>query len=112
MASPSVQQRIGTRIRTLRNDLRLTQHELAERAGTSATYLGQVERGTRDAGIGVLDRIAHALGIPLSALVGRQPDSLPETLASLTPSARRIVLGLARDLARHEAGALPVAADG
>lgn len=47
----------------------LSQEALAEAAGVHHTYVGLVERGKRNPTLDVADRLAHALGKNLSALV-------------------------------------------
>jgi transcriptional regulator with XRE-family HTH domain len=48
---------------------RLSQDELAERAGISRPTLSRIERGTAgDVGIGTVDRLARALGVPIAEL--------------------------------------------
>lgn len=44
------------------HDLKMTQEELAERAGLSARYVGAIERGDVAASVTVLGQIAEALG--------------------------------------------------
>jgi transcriptional regulator with XRE-family HTH domain len=58
-------------LRRKRHDQKLTQEELAERAGLSARYLGAVERGDVSASVTVLGRIADALGVEPAELVKR-----------------------------------------
>jgi transcriptional regulator with XRE-family HTH domain len=58
-------------MRRKRHDQKLTQEELAERAGLSARYLGAVERGDVSASVTVLGRIADALGVEPAKLVKR-----------------------------------------
>jgi transcriptional regulator with XRE-family HTH domain len=58
-------------MRRKRHDQKLTQEELAERAGLSARYLGAVERGDVSASVTVLGRIADALGVEPAELVKR-----------------------------------------
>lgn len=59
---------IGKRIRNYRNQKGWSQEELAEHAGCHATYIGQIERGEKNATIESIAKIAAALGIPLSRL--------------------------------------------
>lgn len=62
---------LGTRIRELRKAAELTQEELASRAGLSANYIGETERGERNPGALALFKIARGLGIePASLFVG------------------------------------------
>ncbi|HVI53385.1 MAG TPA: helix-turn-helix transcriptional regulator [Candidatus Sulfotelmatobacter sp.] len=50
-------------LRRIRHDQKLTQEELADRAGLSARYVGAIERGDVSASVTVLGQIAEALGI-------------------------------------------------
>lgn len=52
-------------------ELRLSQEELAERAGLHRTYVGGVERGERNVSLENIVRIAHALQIFPSQLLER-----------------------------------------
>lgn len=63
-----IAQTIGQRIRNYRLQNKLSQEELAERAGCHHTYIGQIERGEKNASIESIDKIASALGILLSKL--------------------------------------------
>lgn len=47
-------------LRRRRHDQKMTQEELAERAGLSARYLGSIERGDVAASVTVLGQIADA----------------------------------------------------
>lgn len=47
----------------------MSQEKLAERAGLHPTYIGMIERGTRNATLDVAARIAKALKIDLPKLV-------------------------------------------
>ena len=59
---------IGQRIRNYRLQIKLSQEELAERCGLQPTYIGQVERGEKNATIESIGKISSGLGIPLSRL--------------------------------------------
>ncbi|OIQ93485.1 anaerobic benzoate catabolism transcriptional regulator [mine drainage metagenome] len=50
-------------LRRIRHDQKLTQEELADRAGLSARYVGAIERGDVSASVTVLGQIADALEI-------------------------------------------------
>lgn len=60
-------QEIGSRIRNRRNDLRLTQTDLAAVAGVTPRLLGEVERGKETAQLGGVLKILAALGLDLYA---------------------------------------------
>jgi transcriptional regulator with XRE-family HTH domain len=49
---------------------KLTQEVLAEKADVHPSYIGLLERGLRVPGIDVAERIAKALGLKLSLLIG------------------------------------------
>jgi transcriptional regulator with XRE-family HTH domain len=53
-------------VRELRTHRRLSQEELAARAGLHRNYVGSVERGERDIGITAAAKIAAALGLSLA----------------------------------------------
>ncbi len=57
---------MGNRIRTLRNQMGLSQEKLALRAGIDRTYLAGVESGKRNATITSIEKIVNALEISLS----------------------------------------------
>ena len=54
---------------------RLSQAQLAERAGISRPTLSKIERGVApDVSIGIIQRIADALGVPITHLLAPLPD--------------------------------------
>ncbi|WP_270739834.1 helix-turn-helix domain-containing protein [Massilioclostridium coli] len=59
---------IGQRIRAYRNQQKLSQEKLAELAGLHPTYIGQVERGEKNATIESIVKISSALKVSLSQL--------------------------------------------
>lgn len=63
---------MATNVRRARYERKLTQEELADRAGLSARYLGSIERASVSASVTILGRIADALRIEASELI-KQP---------------------------------------
>lgn len=63
----------GRNIRCLRQQLRLSQASLGTAAGIGQTYVGQLERGEKNASLDVLANLATALGVPVAALL--EPDA-------------------------------------
>lgn len=59
---------IGQRIRSYRLQNGLNQEELAEKCGLHPTYIGQVERGEKNATIESISKIANGLSLSLSKL--------------------------------------------
>lgn len=73
MSSRIVSQRlmeIGERIRKRRQSLRWSQEKLAEMADVSLNTVSRIEGGQSDMSIAVFQRIALALGMSASELVG------------------------------------------
>ena len=73
---------IGQRIRNYRTQQKLSQEKLAELSGCHPTYIGQVERGEKNATLESIEKIASALNIPLAQLFeklgdGETSDSIP-----------------------------------
>jgi transcriptional regulator with XRE-family HTH domain len=56
---------LGDRIRARRKELRLSQSDLAERAGMTASFVSQVERGVTSPSIDSLHKISQALDVPV-----------------------------------------------
>lgn len=63
------QKLLGRRIRSLREGHGLSQGKLAERAGLSEKYLGEVERGGGNITIELLTKLADALGVTVAAIM-------------------------------------------
>ena len=59
---------VGQRIRNYRTQKGLSQEKLAELSGCHPTYIGQLERGEKNATLESIERITAALGITLSKL--------------------------------------------
>ncbi len=59
---------IGQRIRSYRTQKGLSQEKLAELAGCHPTYIGQLERGEKNATLESVEKIASAMDISLSEL--------------------------------------------
>lgn len=72
---------IGQRIRNYRTEKGLSQEKLAEMAGCHPTYIGQVERGEKNATLESVEKITLAMGVPLSKLFEKigedSADSIP-----------------------------------
>jgi len=56
-----VKKAFGTAIRKWRNDLRLSQEELAERTDLHRTYISSIERGVRNVSLENINKLAQAL---------------------------------------------------
>lgn len=65
----AVENAIGSRIRSRRIQLGLTQEEVAGLAGIDRKHIGSIETGKAEPGTSTLFKIASALRIPASELV-------------------------------------------
>ena len=59
---------VGQRIRNYRTQLGLSQEKLAELSGCHPTYIGQLERGEKNATLESIDKVASSLSVSLSKL--------------------------------------------
>lgn len=104
---------IGQRIRNYRTAAGLSQEKLAELSGCHPTYIGQLERGEKNATIESIDKIASALDISLSKLfeqLGRHDDNrrnIPlecyEFLSAKTPEAQEQLFNILLEMDRYKA---------
>ena len=65
----SVLTRFGESIRNERLAKGLSQEELAARAGMHRTYVGMVERAEKNITLNNIEKLAKALGVPITALL-------------------------------------------
>lgn len=69
MTSLTTNEKIGIKIRILRNKLNMSQEKLGELAGLSTNSISTIERGKSKPSIDTLEKIANALNIELKELV-------------------------------------------
>jgi transcriptional regulator with XRE-family HTH domain len=62
-------EKFGAIVRKLREERGLTQDQLAERAGVSATYIGFIERGDNVPTLTIILQVASALKVRSSELL-------------------------------------------
>jgi XRE family aerobic/anaerobic benzoate catabolism transcriptional regulator len=84
-------QKVGRRVRDLREERTLTRRSLAVKADVSERYLGQLETGEGNISIMLLRRLAVALNVEISELLETESD-LPE---------QRSVRRFLRQIPRH-----------
>lgn len=73
---------LSTNVRRIRLSRGISQERLAADAGIGRAYLGGIERQTENPTVDLLDRLASALAVPLSALFVEpsQHDTAPTPL--------------------------------
>jgi transcriptional regulator with XRE-family HTH domain len=69
MADMDLKRAMAVNLRRERHAKKLTQEDLADRAGLSARYLGSIERGAVSASVTILGRLAQALRIDPCELI-------------------------------------------
>ena len=65
---PDIRERFGFAVKARREELELTQEELAEKAKIHRTYLSDVERGSRNLSLVNIEKLAAALSLSISDL--------------------------------------------
>ena len=70
MPPNAVLKRVGARIQSLRRREGLSQEALADRAGIDRSYMSGIERGVRNPSVLMVVKIAKALDVQSSALLG------------------------------------------
>ena len=65
----NISQNLGLNIRTRRKELQISQEELARRCNIDRSYMGQIERGTANPSLAVIDAVAFALAVSASELL-------------------------------------------
>jgi len=68
MGEDDIRVRFGRAVRKRRQELGLSQEELADRASIHRTYVGDVERGERNIALQNIEKLAKALDVPISTL--------------------------------------------
>lgn len=105
-----VYREIGSRIKAIRTALKLTQAEVAERAGIDASFYGQLERGANTPSLRTLFAVAAVLRVEPAELIPRADKAgagrdelaagaLDSVISRLKPAKRRFLMGVVRDLA-------------
>lgn len=98
---------IGKRIRNYRMQLRLSQEELAEKCGLHPTYIGQVERGEKNATIESISKITAGLSISLGTLFenitsfddgNSYPAQAYDLILSATPEKQKRLVDILRSI--------------
>lgn len=68
MGEDDIRVRFGRAVRKRRQELGISQEDLADRAGIHRTYVGDVERGERNIALQNIEKLAKALGVSISTL--------------------------------------------
>lgn len=101
---------LGRRIKEIRKRRRLSQEQLAERAGISSQYVSNIERGKENPTLDLLFSLANALKVPLGEMCDLDPiqdmdqkrmqAALREVLRTAGPDGLRVALKVLRAVLR------------
>lgn len=69
MARLSTAQKLGRKLRQLRDESELTQEQLGEMTGLDRTYISGIERGVRNPSLKNIEKLAKALDVKISELL-------------------------------------------
>ncbi|OGS56623.1 MAG: hypothetical protein A3J79_04020 [Elusimicrobia bacterium RIFOXYB2_FULL_62_6] len=91
MLKNDIYKALGLSVRAYRREFGWSQEELGERAGLHASYIGQIERGTKKISLATLQKLSVALKVKISDLLREKP-------VSHKPSTwEKKILGVIRD---------------
>ena len=100
---PDIANIIGERIRMYRTRKKLSQETLGEMADLAGAYIGQLERGEKNATLGSIEKVARALNLPFEVLFeniigGDTQSEIPRKcynlLIPLSPKEQKAMLNL------------------
>lgn len=91
---------VGKRIRKARKAQKLTMEQLAERCGLHPAYIGQLERGEKNASLSTIEKVACALDLSLTELITNS-DTVTGTAKNIPADCRNIICTLPPE--SHEA---------
>ncbi len=98
---------VGTRIRQRRREIGVTQADLAQRIGISASYLNLIEWNKRNITGDLLRKITETLGLPQDELDGASEQRLLETLTEIAHLPALNTLGIESDRTGELVGRFP-----
>lgn len=84
---------MGARIRTLRKAAKMTQEDLAEQVGISASFMGHLERGSRIASLETLVALCNVLDVTPEYLLSASLNTFERHMPSSMSPADRLKLG-------------------
>ena len=91
---------LGSRLKALRAERRLTQAQLAKKAGCAASVIGEIETAKSNPTLAVLHLLARALGVTLRELLPEESITIADRASAYRPPLPRPVQKLADDIAR------------
>lgn len=59
----NIQERLGQKLRRLREEKGVSQEKLSKEAGLDRTYVGKIERGKKSPSLNTVEKLGDALGV-------------------------------------------------
>ena len=87
---------VGKRIYAIRTSKHMSRKDLAKRSGLHLTYIGQLERGERNATIATLESVSYALNVPIERFV----DECYNLILEQTPRTQKRLLAILQNMAQ------------
>jgi len=102
----NLQTEVGSQIRRFRLERGLTIEELAFRAHLHPSYLGDIERGTRNPSLLNLKKIAESLNRPVGSLFASAKSATPSSTREkqpqyLSPDMDKVLVSLIKSLRKN-----------
>lgn len=91
MRNNDVKKRFGASVRFWRNQLGISQEDLAERADVHRTYVCDVERGSRNVSLEIIEKLARALEVSTAELFHERRGHPDGATAAKSAAARELV---------------------
>lgn len=68
-----VKEKLGKRIKEIREKKKITQEALASRSGVERTFISHIERGGRNISLETIEKVAAGLGVSIADLFTSKP---------------------------------------
>jgi transcriptional regulator with XRE-family HTH domain len=107
LSGPALGARIGRKIKSARNQLGMTQGQLAEALGIENVTMSRIETGSQLPSLERLQHLAETLHVPLQALLAEGEEGsetskvVTELLEGLPERERKFLLDFVMNYARH-----------
>lgn len=98
---------IGEKIKEARLNKGYTQEELGEKIDSTGSYIGQIERGERNASMSKIISIAKVLNVGIDYLVGHVElktldENIAEELKNATNSQKEMLVEIIRTIKKYK----------
>lgn len=91
---------LGLMIKTRRKEMKLTQEDLAEKVGISASFMGHIERGSRVLSVDTLRKLCISLDLSADDLLGIKCDHIMSGMTDEDLEVAQMVLQRTLDIVK------------